>query len=76
MDERESICSGLRFCSDLSYFNDFEMAMLVRTEVAGNADRALDRPRPQIGGGGINSRVQFVEGSTDATAESSGEEEK
>ena len=39
--------------------DDFEKEMLVRTEVVGNADRAFDRP--QIGGG-INSRVQFVEG--------------
>ena len=43
--------------------DDFEKEMLVRTEVVGNADRAFDRP--QIGGG-INSRVQFVEGATES----------
>ena len=41
--------------------------MLVRTEVVGNADRAFDRP--QIGGEGINSRVQFVEAATDGGVE-------
>ena len=57
--EKVNICPGLWCCSDLSYLDDFEKEMLVRTEVVGNADRAFDRP--QIGGG-INSRVQFVEG--------------
>ena len=60
--ERVNICPGLWCCSDLSYLDDFEKEMLVRTEVVGNADRAFDRP--QIGGG-INSRVQFVEGAND-----------